>query len=474
MANKRDIAINTVSQIIVRVGALFVALASVKLLTNYLGTVGTGNFNTITTYLNFFIVIADLGLFSVAVREISKKPEEEKKILGNVFLIRLVTAVIATGISIAIVLLTDYSKEIKVGSLIAAGFLFFNLISSVYDVVLQTRLKMQFSALAEFSSKVISLLALYLIVLNHGSFYWIVSTITLSGVTIFLLKWIFARKFISFSAKYDQKIANWIFTISLPIGIVFILNNLFFKIDTLLLFAIKGASAVGIYTVAYKVLEVTIFAGSYFASALKPSLSKYINEDKTRVANMISKSFLVMMFMSMPIALVSIIYSHEIVLFLSNPDFISGASALVILSCTLPFLYVDVLLGEILIAKDERKLLTKIAAFALSFNLIMNLIFIPRYSFMGAASVTLASEIILMFINIHYTRKIIPWSVKINDFAKIIIISVITLIIGIILRDFLKINFIIQIVLLFVLFFALLYGFKFFTLKNVKEVIEDK
>src|SRR3990172_1068591 len=93
--NKRVIFINTVSQIVARVLTLALALISIKLLTNYLGVYGVGQYNTVNTYAGIIIVIADMGLFSVAVREMVKRPGREKKILSNVLTMRVLSALAA-------------------------------------------------------------------------------------------------------------------------------------------------------------------------------------------------------------------------------------------------------------------------------------------------------------------------------------------------------------------------------------------
>lgn len=453
--NKKAIFINTASQVLVRFVTLAIALISIKLLSRYLGPAGVGDYNTITTYINLFIVVADLGLFSVAVREISKNPEREKKILSNVFNIRLVSAVIATCISIVVVFFTHYSSDIKLGTIIASGFILFNLMASLYDMVLQYRLKMQFSALAELLSKVLSIIALYIIVAMHGNFLWIISTVTFSGVTIFVFKWLFARRYIKIASEYDHKVAKWIFHMSWPIGLVFIINNLYFKLDTLMLFAIKGATAVGIYSVAYKVLEVTVFVGSYFASALKPTISENIAKEKIYMQRLIEKSINIMLLLSLPLAFVSLTFSKEIILFLSTPDFLSGSRALIFLSLTLPVIYLDTLLGEILIANDERKLLIRVAIFILLFNFLANLYFIPRYSFMGAAVTTLLSELLLLGINLHYTRKIVKFGFDFRTVTKGLAISIFCLFIAFFLKTT-GLYFLVSIVLVLGLYIFLL------------------
>lgn len=425
--NKKAIFFNTASQVAVRFITLAFTLISIKLLSNYLGATGLGNFNTITTYINLFIVVADLGLFSVAVREIAKNPDNEKKILANSFFIRLVSALIACVVASGIVFLTKYNPEIKFGVLIASGYLFFNLLASVYDVLLQYRLKMQYSALAEFIAKPINILLIFIIIRLHGNFFWITSTIAIWGISIFLLKWLFSIRFVKVGVEYDRKTTRWILSLSLPLGLVFIVNNLFFKLDTLMLFAIKGAAAVGIYSVAYRVLETTTFIAGYFASALKPSFSKEVNDDKKALGRIVEKSIMVMLLCAIPITVISIAFSKEIILFLSNSDFLSGANALVILALSLPFIYLIILLSEILIANDSRKTFLGISIFILLFNFATNLYAITRFSFMGASVTTLISEVLLFGIMVFFAKKIVPFTLKNSKIFVITILFLLTL-----------------------------------------------
>ncbi len=473
MKEKKAIFLNTASQVIVKIVTLAFALISVKLLTNYLGTAGVGNFNAITTYINFFVVIADLGLFSVAVREISKDPQKEKKILSNVFLIRLISCIIAGIIAAGIVFLTHYPAEVKVGTLFGVGYLFFNLLSSVYDVALQYRLKMQFSALAEFLSKIITLIALFLIIRLDGGFILITSTIMLSGLSILILKWIFASRFIKFGLEYDKKITGWILGIAWPLGIVFIVNNLFFKLDTLMLYVIKGSVAVGIYSVSYKLLEVSAIVAAYFSSSLKPTISRNIDSDKNYLTNLIGKAILVLLLVAAPISAICIAFSKEIIVFLSNSDFVGGSNALILLSFTLPLIYLDTLLGEILIAKDSRKLLIKISIFILLFNFIANLIIIPRYSFIGAAFTTVLSELLLLFINLHYTRKIIPYSVRGTEILKLLSIFVLTIIFGFMIKTT-GLYFLFSIAITVLFFMVLCQTFGAVKFQSLKKLLQEK
>lgn len=473
MLNKKAVFINTASQALVRLVTLFFTLISIKLLTGYLGPGGVGEYNTITTYINFFIVIADLGLFSVSVREIAKNPEKERSILSNVLLIRLISVLIASVVASVIVFLTKYSSDIKLGTLIATGFLIFNLLGSVYDSVLQYRLKMQFSALAEFLSKFVAIIALYLVIIYHGNFLWIISTVSLSGFLMFLFKWLFAKKYSKFRISYNRSISKWLYSMAWPLGLVFIVNNLFFKLDTLMLFAIKGATAVGIYSVSYKVLEVTAGFGSYFASALKPTFSSNIAKNSTHISSIVTKSINVMVFVSFPITIISVLFPREIILLLSNQDFVSGGSALIMLGFSLPLIYLVTLLGEILVANDERKLLIKIAVFILLFNFISNLILIPLYSLQAAAFTTLLSEVVLLGINYHYTQKIVRYKVDFTTIGRILFVSAVSLIVGYFAK-MLGLNFIILMIIVLAFYAILAWMLRIYSPDSIRELISPK
>lgn len=421
--NKRAIFINTASQVVARVLTLALSLVSIKLLANYLGVYGVGQYNTINTYAGIVIVIADLGLFSVAVREIIKHPEREKTILGNTLAVRMISALVAAGVSALLVYFTGYEQAIKSGVLIASFYILFNLIGSVYDVLLQARLKMQYSALAELISRAISLAALALVIYYRGNFYLIIGTIGVYGLATYLLKYYFARRILKFGIEYDKVLALKIINMAWPLGLVFIVNNIFFKLDTLMLFAIKGAGAVGIYSVAYRVLEVTLFVGGFFANSLLPDISKNISRDKEQVGNIVSKAIPIMIYLALPVTLLCVVLPGEIIQFLSNADFVAGANTLRVLAFVLPLIYCDILLGAVLIANDERKYMIKVAVAILLINFTANLYMISRFSYMGAAVTTLVSEVLLLAINYLYVRRVIRSRLDFGRVGKIALIA---------------------------------------------------
>ena len=85
-----------------------------------------------------------------------------------------------------------------------------------------------------------------------------------------------------------------------------------------------------------------------------------------------------------------------------------SAIALSILICYLPLSYANGLTQYVLIAAGRQRLLTGAFVAALVFNVAANLILIPRFGYVGAALVTVASEIVLLVPFARAAAKVAP------------------------------------------------------------------
>ena len=428
------IANNVLTQIIGRLIVLALSLISIKLVTNYLGPEGTGYYNTVITYLSFFITFADFGLFSVGVREIAKNPARTREILGNIFSIRIISALLAVTIAYLIVAFTNYPPEIKNGVLVAAVFPIFNLAASVYDIYFQYRLEMKKAAIAEVISRIVSVTTIYLAIVFNLGFYYVMASVSISAAINFFIKYLYAARRTKIAFAYQPQISRWILKLSIPLGIVFIVNNFYFKVDTLILFYFKGATDVGIYSVAYKVLETTVFAAAFLAYSLKPLLSVSVEKDKEKASRATTKGLLFLLFMSLCIAIACVPFSKEIIIFFSNSSFLGGAPVLIILSFASIFIYLNILFGEIMIAKDMRKYLIWVSLSVLAFNVATNIIFIPKYSYLAAASTTLASEILLLILGYIFVSRQLPLRLDFFRSAKLLFSALLAIVLALLLK----------------------------------------
>ena len=93
MAIARKIAYNVIFNVIAKMLSTILALVGIGFITRYLGTQGFGDYSTVLAFFSFFGSFADLGLYTITAREISRPGADEKKILGNAFSLRLVSSI---------------------------------------------------------------------------------------------------------------------------------------------------------------------------------------------------------------------------------------------------------------------------------------------------------------------------------------------------------------------------------------------
>ena len=73
-STRRLVASNTAVQVAGKAVTLAIGLASIAIITRYLGPEDYGKYTLALTYMQLFAVLADVGLFTIVVREISRDP----------------------------------------------------------------------------------------------------------------------------------------------------------------------------------------------------------------------------------------------------------------------------------------------------------------------------------------------------------------------------------------------------------------
>ncbi len=179
---------------------------------------------------------------------------------------------------------------------------------------------------------------------------------------------------------------------SWPLFVNQLLQGLFFKVDALLLPGLAGNAAAGVYAAAYKVSEGAGIVSSSFTLALFPRLAR-----ATDAAGAYRLALRVLLQVAFPLATGIALLAEPIVAVVGGRDYLpDSAIALAILICYLPLSYANGLTQYALIAAGRQRLLTGAFVAALVFNLAANLVLIPRFGYVGAAWVTVASEIVLL------------------------------------------------------------------------------
>jgi len=412
---------NTAAQITSKVITTAASLVVIFYLTRYLGVAGFGDYTTIFAYLGIFGTFADLGFFLIVMREITSKPEEGGRIVGNIITFRLFLTFLVLAVAYGISFLLPYDDVLRVGILIGSLATIFTSLSQVLASFFQSRLLMYYPALADSLGRLaIFGLVLWFISLGLG-LPWIVAAIVFGNLLNFVVSFGIASRFIKIRLAFDFKLWRKIFIESLPLGLVIIFSSIYFRFDTFLLSVVKGSYDVGIYGAAYKILEVLLTLSAFFLGAVFPIMARRLADDKRAARRVFQTSFDVLSTISWPLVIGTLILAKPIIALVGGGDFVQSAQVLQILIFGVGIAYLNNISNHTLTVFGYQRALIKPYFAALVFNVVANLILIPRYSYFGAAASIIATEVIVLIMGIVLVYRLVGWLPNLRSFARALV-----------------------------------------------------
>lgn len=396
-------------------GGRFIAgalgIVSVALITRTIGTDGFGAYSTVLAFLYVFLVCADFGLHPLLTREIAKQDADEAAAISSIFSTRALLLFVSITLSFIVVVFMPYSAAVKWGVAIAAlGFVFQSL-SGVLMGVFQKRLKTGVPALADISARSLQLAAAAYLFYTGGSFLHFLFIFTLGGAVQFCIVYASVHRQIPFRIVFHKETIIRTLKESWPMAVSAMLVLVYFKGDTLLLSLLRSPHEVGVYGVAYKILENIIFFPIMFVGLVMPLLSKYFIADKEMFRAVFQKTFDFLAIIVVPLAVGGILLAPALVRILAGEGFEEAALPLRILLIAVVFIFFGALFGSTIIAIHQQKKVMWVYGGAAVLNITANLFLIARYSYIGAAATTAATELVVsscMLFIIYKTTRTLP------------------------------------------------------------------
>ncbi|MDA3839494.1 MAG: flippase [Patescibacteria group bacterium] len=474
MTLSTKIAHNTIIQIASKIIATILGLFTIAIMTRYLGKSGFGDYTTILVYLTFFATVADLGLTLVTVQLISKPGADQERIIGSLFGFRFVTAFLFLGGAILLSLFLPYSNIIKAGiALTAFSFLFVNF-NQILVGIFQKNLKMGKVAIAETVSRLFLFLAvLFVYFLDLGLTGILVATV-LSNFISFLFHYIFSRKFVKAKINFDIRLWKKIIVQSWPIAVTIFFNLIYLRTDTIILSLVKSSEEVGIYGAAYRVVDVLVTVPFMFAGIILPVLTRSWAEKNNKFfKNVLQKSFDIMIIMAIPILAGTYFTADEIINIIAGSEFHESAFVLKILMLASTFIFMGTMFSHAIIAIEKQKEIIKAYIFVAVTSLVAYIIIIPKFSYTGAAWITVYSELAIGFATFFLVYKYTKFIPSLKVFFKVIMA---TTLMSLALHYFnaYNLNLYLSITFSVFIYFVSLYVFGGITKKEILNILNKK
>ncbi len=430
----RRVAFNTVVQFGGRIAGAAIAIILTRMIAQHLGVAGYGRYTTIFAYITFFGAIADYGFFWYLVREVARKERAEaEKITANVITLRLLFAllVLAVGTIIAYSI-GNYDSVVRLGIVLLAASMLWVTLSNTLIGIFQAHERMDYPVINEIIGRLTTLVLVWLAIRANLDLLPIVFAALTGSFVIFALNLILARRYLSLRLGFDTHLWAEIMRENHTLGINVLLGIIYFKIDAVILSALRPSLDVGIYGAPYKVLEILLAFPAMFMGAVFPSLTKVIAIDRERTNQILQQAFNLLVMAGWGVAVGSIVLAKGVIAFTTKGegDFLTVSTisvghlaitapvVLQILSVAVGLAFLSNFFVSTIVAQGAQKQLIISNAINAVTNAGLNFIFIPLYSYVAAATITIISELIMLIFSAVIVYRTIHFFPKLSIIVK--------------------------------------------------------
>lgn len=405
----KSIGYNSVLNIIKTLSSILFPLITLPYINRVLQIDNVGKISFSLSYINYFILIAGLGIATYAVREGGKlrgDVVELSKFTNQVFSINIVATIVSYSLLFFSFFIFSFVEKYEVilyilslnilGATLSISW-FFSIVEDYMYVTVRTII-----------IQIISVVLMFLFVKDINDVYIYAFILVFSTSIISLLNLIYIRKYISLRLTLDLELKKHL----KPILILFLSSiaiTIYVNSDITMLGIISGDYYTGIYSVSVKVYTIlkTLLTSIFIVSLSR--LSYYIASNKNEEYNSLVKTMLsFVILMVLPIIVGIILLSEEIILVIAGENYSESVFSLKILSVAiLPSLLATYFSISILLPLGKDKVILVATIVGASINILLNIVFLPLFNDRGAALTTLISEILVVLLMYPRVKKYI-------------------------------------------------------------------
>lgn len=427
---KKNFIYNAIYQILV----LILPLITMPYISRKLGADGVGIYSYTYSIVYYFMICAMLGLNNYGNRTIAKARDNKEKLskeFWGIYIMQLVTSILMTTFYIGYVFIFD--NKYKTIAIIQTLYM----LSTMLDInwFFFGIEKFKLTITRNMLVKILSLILIFLFVKTEND-VWIY-TLILAGSTLLsnALLFPFLKRYINKTKLTVKDVTKHIkpnLMMFLPVIAVSIYNTM----DKIMLGAMSNVTEVGYYENASKIVSVPTMIIVALGTVMLPRASNMIsNNQEEKVKELLKKTVPFAMFLALPMAFGVFAIGKDFSILFFGEGFEKTGHLIRLLSINVIFLsWGNVIRTEYLLPKEKDGIYITSAFLGAAINFIMNCIFIPKYSSIGACIGTITAEFLVAFYQTYMLRKdlnigeymkdSIPFLIKtLSMFAGVIIVG---------------------------------------------------
>lgn len=399
---KKNLSYNLIYQVFI----LIVPLLTAPYISRVLGASGVGTYSYIASVSYYFFIAITLGLNNYGNRAIAKasvNKENLSKTFWSIYFMQLFLGVIAI-IAYIVYILAVVNRDNKIYYLLYSPYI----LSAVFDInwFFYGLTEFKFTTIRSTVVKLLSLVFVFSLVNNEEDLHIYLLILGLSTLLSNLLLWTKVPKFVNFYIPHISEITiHFLPNIILFIPILAI--SIYRVMDKIMISSLSGVVQNGYYENADKIITMTLTAFSAVATVMMPSISGLVAKgEEKRIRTITRDSMQISMFLGTGIMFGLLAIGDYSAVWYFGVDYYETGVLIRLLSFTVILSgWKAVLRSQYLIPfeKDRPYIISLIIGAAI--NVILNLVFIPKFQARGAVIGTIVAETTGFIIQTYVCRK---------------------------------------------------------------------
>jgi len=400
MSLARQFAVNVVAQGLARVLSIGANLVLLIVVARSMGTAFFGQYSYVLAFSTIAVALADLGTTAVLARGLAQHDESRASYLGNFLLMRLAMALLvmvgAAGVAFALPHNLLAALLISAIGLPVLATRFFEPVYQVYGK----------PWLSLWSNLVFGIAQLIM-----AALVWLMPSISIAQLSAGIVLTNFVYTVVALmmmltlvkpSMRPHRELLGEILRVAAPLGVGSIFTTVILRADVIILEHLRTSAEVGLYSAAYRILDLAVFLAITAITPLIPILSGQIAKDKKAALVTSRMAAQVAGVCTLPAAIIVPTLAPTVIAAVLGPNFAGAVEPLNVLVCNFVLIMFALLSSCINLANGEITHAYWNTPLACAINLSLNFWLIPRIGIVGAAWATVGSQFAMLVVSQFY------------------------------------------------------------------------
>ena len=375
---------------------IVIPLMTFPYVTRVLGANSYGDFSVALVVVTYIQIIVEYGFNYSGTRKMALSDANYySEIYSNIFFAKVILSVISIAIMIILFAVSNYSEIQKACIICLSGIIIGSLLQQTW--VFQGLQQMKYITITTVIARIISVFLIFLYVKKSDDVlvYCILyaSTNVISGcMSIIICKKQFGMRprFLGIKKIYAE------FKDGFSLFLTSAMAKVVASIGTLFLSLYASSFDIGVYSAIQKIPNIMVMCYAPIGQVLFPYISKLFVDNKYTAKKLVKILCGPIMGLVVVICIVVGIMAKDIIMLLCGNEYLVGIKYIYILLAWIVFSILNNVLGSlVLVASGRSREYSVCFGTSVFATIVLNYIFVIKYSCMGVAIATLISEVLL-------------------------------------------------------------------------------